>query len=348
MSEEISQIQKTKEAVQKLLNFNVQEQISHEDQGSSFNLTKAILPTERVINLFAIIPVDKLDILPDNKLQLIETQANNLWAQLQQMVEYDPTTPPEGQNATDYRDRLINQVIDSYTKYFEQLFPIISFLSLQNLDFPQLETQAQRILKSVQDSADAAQERLNEKDDEASETLEAIKKSAAEVGVSKEAIHFSQAADKHSKDAKIWLERTLLAAGVLGLIGVLFLVMSYLPFFRPEDLFQAIQQVVAKLIIVGVSVTLLLVCVRNYSTNKHNEVVNRHRQHSLLTFQTLTKAATGLGQHDIVLANAAACIYSPQDTGFTKNQSNSGSSNSFDSLKMVGLVPRAIDTPPTS
>ena len=66
---------------------------------------------------------------------------------------------------------------------------------------------------------------------------------------------------------------------------------------------------------------------RNYTTHKHNAVVNRHRQNALLTYRALVEASATKGTEDIVLAHAASCIFSPQETGFSpgKGESTSGS-----------------------
>lgn len=65
---------------------------------------------------------------------------------------------------------------------------------------------------------------------------------------------------------------------------------------------------------------------RNYATHKHNAVVNRHRQNALLTYRALVAAAGEKGTEDVVLAHAASCIFSPQDTGFSgaRGEANPG------------------------
>ncbi len=72
---------------------------------------------------------------------------------------------------------------------------------------------------------------------------------------------------------------------------------------------------------------LLVLAAKNYSTYKHNSVVNKHRQNALLTYRALVEAATGDGTENIVLAHAAACIFSPQETGFSRVRSDGASSS---------------------
>lgn len=87
------------------------------------------------------------------------------------------------------------------------------------------------------------------------------------------------------------------------------------------------QLISSKVLIFAVLGYLLLMAARNYATHKHNVVVNRHRQNALLTYRSLVEASDGSGTEDIVLAHAASCIFSPQETGFShgKGESVSGS-----------------------
>jgi hypothetical protein len=63
---------------------------------------------------------------------------------------------------------------------------------------------------------------------------------------------------------------------------------------------------------------MLLLSARNFLSHKHNEIVNRHRQNALLTFKALVDAAGQKEAQDVVLSYAAACIFAPQETGYTK------------------------------
>ena len=62
--------------------------------------------------------------------------------------------------------------------------------------------------------------------------------------------------------------------------------------------------------------------------------MNRHRQNALLTYRSLVEASGESGTEDIVLAHAASCIFSPQETGFStgKGESNSGSKSVLELL----------------
>jgi hypothetical protein len=74
----------------------------------------------------------------------------------------------------------------------------------------------------------------------------------------------------------------------------------------------------SKILIFAVLAYMLLLCARNFLSHKHNAIVNKHRQNALLTFNALVAAAGTEERRDVILTYAAACIFSPQDTGYTK------------------------------
>ena len=62
-------------------------------------------------------------------------------------------------------------------------------------------------------------------------------------------------------------------------------------------------------------------CAKNYMANCHNAVVNRHRQKALETYLAVVNAVKDQKHRDIVLSYAAQCIYVPQDSGFSRRNS---------------------------
>jgi len=65
---------------------------------------------------------------------------------------------------------------------------------------------------------------------------------------------------------------------------------------------------------------------------------NRDRQNALMTYQTITDAAKSDEGKEIILAQAAFCMFSPQETGYIKVVSNDsgGSMKTF-----IDAIPKA-------
>lgn len=107
----------------------------------------------------------------------------------------------------------------------------------------------------------------------------------------------------------------------------------------PNTNYDTIQLALSKTLIFGVIAYMLLLCARNFLAHTHNAIVNKHRQNALLTFTALADAAQDTANQDIVLTHAAACIFSPQETGYTKQASNVPSSAA---QTVVRTLPRMI------
>jgi len=64
---------------------------------------------------------------------------------------------------------------------------------------------------------------------------------------------------------------------------------------------------------------MLYLSARSFLSHKHNAVVNRHRQNALLTYRALADAAAADQNREVILTHAAACIFSPQPTGYSND-----------------------------
>jgi hypothetical protein len=69
---------------------------------------------------------------------------------------------------------------------------------------------------------------------------------------------------------------------------------------------------------------MLILFARNFLSHEHNAIVNKHRQNALMTFTALVDAAKEDDHSDIVLLHAAQCIFSPQETGYAKQDGSKG------------------------
>lgn len=121
----------------------------------------------------------------------------------------------------------------------------------------------------------------------------------------------------------------------LGTYAIASLFLHEIPGLQTTDAYRTAQIAVSKVLIFGVIAYMLLLCARNFLSHKHNEVVNRHRQNALATFTALAEATSDAASSDIVLSHAAACIFSPQDSGYIKTDTVRG-----DSVPGLQLLPR--------
>jgi hypothetical protein len=192
-------------------------------------------------------------------------------------------------------------------------------MALQKLPTPALETRARAALQQISDQSSQVVDDIKGVEGEANRVLANIKAVAAEQGVSQQAEFFKRAADEHSDDAKIWDRKIKWRAGFVGVFAVLSLFLHKLPWLTPTTPYETAQLITSKLLIFAVLSYMLLLAAKNYISDRHNTVVNKHRQTALQTFRALADAAGDRGAQDIIVAQAAACIFAPQDTGFSRS-----------------------------
>jgi hypothetical protein len=205
-----------------------------------------------------------------------------------------------------------------YPAMFRRLHPYISYFSSRQRDFGALERQARAVMQDMKDQGVALVEQLEEQKRVAEETLSEVRRVAAETGVAHHAEIFREEAEKHSDEAKLWFRRLMYSSGTFILFAMASLSTNYIDSLAPVNAFQAISINVSKFLVLGGIGYFVVLCGKNYVAARHNNVVNRHRLNALRTFQVLVAAAKTEENKDIVLNYAAACIFSPQDTGFTR------------------------------
>ena len=109
-----------------------------------------------------------------------------------------------------------------------------------------------------------------------------------------------------------------------------------IPFIAPTNIPEAIQFIASKVLLIGALTFMLVRAASNYRAHKHNEVINRHKQNSLLTFNALVEAGASPEARNIILNHASASIYSEPDSGYVKSKSDSAGPQ----LNLVDLMPR--------
>ena len=191
-----------------------------------------------------------------------------------------------------------------------------------------IEKQSTQVTEFLEQSRQETTEVL----DQAKNALEEARKVAAEHGVSKQAAYFAEEADFHQTEQKKWFKGAIGAAVVL--IATIFVGLFYLTPAEDSSTSVYFQFIIAKILLFSTVAYALFFCVKNYMAHRHNYVVNKHRQNALQTFRTLVEAGTSDHAQDIVLTQAAQCIFSPQDSGYVKRNSND--QNSLNILPIEG------------
>jgi hypothetical protein len=313
--------------------FDVNELERSSALGITFSFVDAVKPAQDVIDLYKRIPITALSDFTDEQLNAIKGQANADFQIFDTILKFDPKTDGTAQR----RQEIINQVQGRRDAVFRELWQFIAYGVARLTDTSTLEVQARATIQGIKDAAKVLTDQLASDQGAAEKALKAIRDVAVEQGVSQQAAYFKgEAVDQEIKAAD-WLKRTYQFAGGLGAVAVAGLFLHRWEWLAPKSSIEVFQFVASKVLIFALLGFMLIMAARNYASHKHNAVVNRHRQNALLTYQALVAAAGEQGTEDIVLAHAAACIFAPQESGYSgANSQGFGGSKSVLELMTKG------------
>jgi hypothetical protein len=237
-----------------------------------------------------------------------------------------------GQNPINVRQNYLSQWDGAEIHIWAHLGPVLAFLaSLQAQRAPDAsDAAALRVIDEAQRALAAAEtSRL-----ELADIVRASRDAAAEVGASKHATLFKEEADEHAVAAIKWLWATIAFASLTTLLVAGNVVLSYV---RQIPLTQtaALQLGLAKVLAFSVLLSATVWCGKVYRAARHNEVVNRHRQNALGSFEAFVKAATDDQTKNAVLLHASQSIFSQQSSGFGSSDGEPTSSHFVELVRTV-------------
>jgi hypothetical protein len=319
-----------REALLRVQQFEADKLSREDDLGKQLNFADAVPLARALVDIYQRLPLASLDDFSDGQLNVVTKQAQADYNAFKQVLDFKATSP----NAAEARENIINGLRTRRDQLFDQLWQYVAYGVARITDTSLLETQARATIQSILDQSEKLTSQLQEAKSHADNALAEIRAVAAEQGVSQQAIYFKQEAEEQEILADTWLKRTYWFAAAVGCFAVVSLFFHKIVWIHPETSSEMFQLISSKLLIFAVLGYLLLLAARNYSTHKHNAVVNRHRQNALLTYRKIVEASSSAGTEDIVLAHAASCIFSPQETGFShgKGESLSGSKSVLELL----------------
>ena len=329
-----NEIEETIGSLRRVQDFDPETLSQVERLGQDFNFLDTVESARRVIGLFQQLPEQYVSELSSQRRGSIKKQADSFFSTLEQITKFD-TKQAE---AYSVRESLLKGISQQYDRIFDELSVPIAYAASRLRDYSALEREARAAIQGAKDRADQAAAELESQRVEAERILEDVRTVALERGVAQQATYFKSESEMHKVEAETWRWRTIyfaIAIGLYALASVLFHKWDWLV----SGQYAVIQLAISKLLLFTVLAYMLFLSARNFLAHKHNEIVNRHRYNALLTFTALADAASGEERRDVVLTFAAACIFSPQETGYTKAHSQSELN-----LGMLQAVPRLVSS----
>lgn len=302
-------------ALERMQQFDPGTLVRERELGAELNFEAAVVPARRLVELYQRLTLSALQDFPQAQLSQIKSQAQSDYAILSNILEFTTSQA----NPHDARQSFIQQLAAAYQPTFTALFPLVAYSLHRAADFQQLDRDARAALQEIRDQATAVVAELEATKTEAKAVLDEARNVAAEAGVSQQAHYFRSAAETHEEQVNLWQARTSRLAWALGGFAGISFFLHKIPFLAPETTYDTVQLALSKVLVFATLSYVLYLAARNFLSHKHNAIVNRHRQDALMTYRALVEAASGPGNRDVVLTYAAACIFSPQGTGYSSD-----------------------------
>lgn len=240
-----------------------------------------------------------------------------------------------GENPKQTHDNLIEEVSQFCDEGKDALRPIITFLSSRKVT---------ELAAEVNNTVTAAVNRLDVETNRANENNSAVDKKRAEweedvtalkakmqdqlakESVSQYKALFENQAEHYRIGAKNWL---IMAGAATAVFFFAFACLAI--WLKPQDsgLAAALQNLFAKGFLLSPIYVWLNRSIKNYTAQKHLEVINTHRQKALDTFDAFVAAAEGNKEtRDAVLLAATDAIFDANQTGYLSTKSTGSDSRS--------------------
>lgn len=282
-----------KELLEELLSYRNQDLIRREELGEKHCLKGIDKPAKQALSIFSRIDNDRIVELSDFAYAGLKSAIEKFLNLFREIASYDPAATS---NTPDHYLQRLDQLA-------AETLPEVS--ALVDYRFP-MDHEVSDLLTSVRGLKNEYQEALS-----------ITRASLAKEGVGENATYFSEVAEIQRKASWKWLFGVFTLGLFLVVSALLAPLISKITWFHE---IADIQLAITKLTIFTVIATFMVVAIRNYSTHRHNELVNRHREKALLTFERLAKAAPDEETKGIILTHASAYIFSPQPTGLVRNE----------------------------
>ena len=219
------------------------------------------------------------------------------------------------------RDRRAQDLREKIEAFQQSVIPLLGFLHWDVADTHR--KRVEEVIKSVQVATAEDVKEISTMKDEASNILDALRRTSANSAADQEAQSFREAAQRYERASRKWLWASVSAA--LVTIGAAFgLVLAWAMEGEITDA-DVLQLVLAKAAMLAVLTYGTVTAVRLYRSNAHLAATNRHREDALRTFQTFVGGTASQETKDQVLLAAARAAFGQTPTGLVSDKGDGGS-----------------------
>lgn len=319
------------ERLEKMLSYSIEELTREEELGTQFSFKELEERFVKIIDLFKRVNEVNLKEVPYNLLNAFNGQINNAITYFDQAKNFNAAV----NNSVATRNTLIANINNSYDNYYTHSIPILSIGLLNSNDLSLERSKMNQLIADLEAEKKQSKEESEKKLKELNDIIENAKSFATKAGISKHSTVFKTESDFHKDEAKKWLgyTRNILIAIALVAIGLAFLGL----FFKENS--EIVQFTITKVVVLSALFYGLSITNRNYKAHKHNEVMNKHRQNALSTFETFSNAASADDQtKNAILLETTHSIFANQQTGYLKTEGDNESNNKI--IEIIKMQPQ--------
>lgn len=304
-----------KENLTKIAELNPKDLIRREELGAELNFGDAEDDIEQAINLFKKLNDIDTSLLPDTQIDYLNVHMKTFLDAIESIKKYSAI------QGLQERTNRINRIKGSnYNEWYNAIAPVVSFCGKSGTDYEALQRKAREAVENLNKELKKASNDREKAQTEIQETLVAVKKAAAEVGVTQHTTNFKDAADDFAKGKALW---TKVIIGLLATIILYsFVVFWACPIEMQEPyLYVFLQTALPRFTGLVALFYALFVATSNYKAQAHNYIVNKNKQNALSTFETFVKASDNDEIKNAVLLQTTKAIFSNTQSGYLKNES---------------------------
>lgn len=291
--------------------------LAHPNLSPDINFKDAVPHFEEMLDLCKQLSQRDISRLTLPQLTAITAACTQLSDLIQQVRQFTLNQNTPG----DVCKNIITAISSAYDDVMNPLLLPLAFTATQATDYAKIEREAKGYHTTMKAEAEGLSKFIATARGEAERALAAVKEQAAEAGVSTNAQIFIGDAQKHHDDAQSWLKATIWMVVVTLVVAVAFLIAAFV--YHPADLAATIQYVLAKLLVLSILLFSVFLCARNYKSQKHNEILNKHRANALMTFRAFVEGTADPRVKDAILLQAAQAAFSGRPTGFNDPEKES-------------------------
>lgn len=247
-----------------------------------------------------------LQSLPDFQFTVLESAFNTIFAALNRLHTYKKDRQTGDLEQARHLSEFFIRPNDGFKTYFrDSLWPSIhSGVSLRA--FGILNDPASNRLAELDDLMGKMREAKREIDS----VLETARTEVAKGGVSKHQEIFQNQSQVHRKNAENWGKASI----ALIILDASIIVGMYFAVKNAAGTNMITLGILSGLLISLVSYT-IVISVKSYMAEKHNEIVNRHKANCLGSYNTFAESASD-ELRDVILQYTTQTIFSPFNPGY--------------------------------